>query len=154
MLVHIRSGETYPVSFLALQPYDIEVQMQDWNKAFDWSIYFDHQAIEMYKMVIRGNAVIQGAIALERREDHVWVHLIESIPRQRKEFSWIGLHLLAFACKRSRELGFEGAVALQSKNSQALLQYYTKVVGASHFGGGLIVIDETVAKQLIMVYLS
>lgn len=105
-------------------------------------------------MVIRGNAVIQGAIALERREDHVWVQLIESIPKQRKEFSWIGLHLLAFACKRSCELGFEGAVALQSKMRPTLIQYYTNVVGASHFGGGLIVINEAVAKQLTMLYLS
>lgn len=153
MLLHSRSGEQFPVSFLALQPYDMS-QMQDWNEAFDWPIYFGQRSVEVYKMVIRGNYVIQGAIALERREDHVWVQLIESIPKQRKEFSWIGLNLLAFACKRSSEFGFEGAVALQSKINPKLMQYYTGVVGASHFGGGLIVINEAVAKRLIMVYLS
>ncbi|MEK3760984.1 hypothetical protein [Paenibacillus sp. FSL R7-0337] len=152
MLLHKRSGETYPVSFLALQPYDIQHQMHDWEKGFDWSIYFNQRGIEIYKMVVSGNTVIQGVISFEEKEDHVWVHLIESIPSQRKEFSRVGLHLLAFACKRSTELGFGGAVALQSKIKPRLIHYYTSIVGASHFGGGLIVIDETVAKRLIMLY--
>src|SRR5690606_3254765 len=84
VLLHIRSGEIYPVSFLALQPYDIENQMCDWENGFDWSIYFDQRGIEVYKIVIHGNAVIQGAIALEQKEDHVWVHLVESIPHKHK----------------------------------------------------------------------
>lgn len=152
MLLNNRSGETYPVSFLALQPYDIQQQMHDWEKGFNWSIYFSQHGIEVYKMLVRGSTVIQGAIALEGKEDHVWVHLIESIPPQRKEFSGVGLHLLAFACKRSSELGFGGAVALQSKIKPRLIHYYTRIVGASHFGGGLIIIDETVAKRLVMLY--
>lgn len=152
MLLHNRSGETYPVSFLTLQPYDIQHQMHDWEQGFDWSIYFSQREIEVYKMVICGNAVIQGAISFEGKEDHVWVHLIESIPPQRKEFSGVGLHLLAFACKRSSELGFGGAVALQSKIKPRLIHYYTSIVGASHFGGGLIIVDETVAKRFIMLY--
>ncbi|WP_150274168.1 hypothetical protein [Paenibacillus tepidiphilus] len=154
MLLHIRSGERYPVSFLALQPIDIKKQMQDWELGFDWSIYFGQSGIEVYKMVIRGNDVIQGVIALERREDHVWVHLIESIPVERKELDLIGEHLIALACKRSMELGFEGAVALQSKRKERLMLYYMNVIGASHFGGGLMVIDEPVAQHLVMLYLS
>ncbi|KRE35617.1 hypothetical protein [Paenibacillus sp. Soil522] len=154
MLLHIRSGETYPISFLALQPYDIEDQMHDWEEGFDWSVYFGQRGIEVYKMVIRGNDVIQGAIALECKEDHVWVHLIESIPHERKEFSWIGLNLLALACRRSVDMGFDGAVAFQSKTTVKLMQYYMGVVGASHFGGGLMAIDEAVAERLIMLYLS
>lgn len=153
MLLHIRSREEYPIAFLPLHPHDMN-QLQDWNEAFDWSIYFGKARVEVYKMVLRGNDVIQGVIALERKEDHIWVHLIESIPEQRKEFKRIGLHLLALACKRSIELGFEGAVALQSKTSPKLMQYYSRVIGATHIGGGLFIIDETVAERLIMLYLS
>ncbi len=154
MLLHFRSGETYPVSFLALQPYDIEDQMQDWNDSFDWTVYFGHRGVEVYKMVIRGNDVIQGVIALERKEDHVWVHLIESLPDERKEFDLIGEHLLAIACKRSMELGLDGVVAFQSKTRSRLMMYYINDVGAAHFGGGLMVIEEPVAKRLVMLYLS
>ncbi|QQZ64575.1 hypothetical protein JI735_34675 (plasmid) [Paenibacillus sonchi] len=154
MLLHISSGEKYPISFLALQPYDIEDQMHDWEKGFDWSVYFGQRGIEVYKMVVRGNDVIQGAIALECKEDHVWVHLIESVPSERKEFDLIGEHLMSFACKRSMELDFEGAVAFQSKKKQRLMQYYVDVIGASHISGGLMVIDEPVAEHLVMLYLS
>ncbi len=64
--------------------------------------------------------LLQGAIALERREDLVWVHLIESVPFKRKEFDLIGEHLIAFVCKRSMELGFEGAVAFHKLVSNAI----------------------------------
>lgn len=154
MLLHILSGETYPISFLPLEPYDIEDQMYDWQENFDWSVYFGQRGTEVYKMVIRGNDVMQGAIALERKEDHIWVHLIESVPNERKEFDLIGEHLLAFACKRSMELGFEGAIAFKSKKKQRLMLYYVNVIGASHFGGGLMVVPEPVAERLVMLYLS
>ncbi|MEF3309354.1 hypothetical protein PV433_10620 [Paenibacillus sp. GYB004] len=154
MLLHIRSGETYPVSFLALQPYDIELHMSDWNDAFNWRFYFSQRGVEVYKMVVTGDDVIQGAIALERKEDHVWVHLIEGIPNKRKEFDLIGEHLMAFACKRSMDLGHEGAVAFQSKIKQRLMLFYSNAVGASHFGGGLMIISEAVAERLVMLYLS
>ncbi|THF75724.1 hypothetical protein [Cohnella fermenti] len=154
MLLHIRSGESYHVSFLALQPYDIEEQMSDWEEAFDWSVYFGRNGIEVYKMVIRGNGVVQGAIALEIKQDHIWIHLIESVPSERKEFDLIGEHLMAYACKRSKELGFDGVVAFHSKKKQRLMQYYTNVIGASHVGGGLMVIDERAAERLAMLYLT
>lgn len=54
------SAAERPVSFLALQPNDIKDQMYDWNKTFDWKVYFDQSGVEAYKMVIRGNDVIQG----------------------------------------------------------------------------------------------
>ncbi len=86
--------------------------------------------------------------------DHVWVHLIESLPYERKEFDLIGEDLLAFACKRSMDLGLDGAVAFQSKTRSRLMNYYINTVGAAHFGGGLMVIEEPVPKRLVMLYLS
>jgi hypothetical protein len=40
LLLHNDSGESYPVSFLSLQLYDVETQMHDWDKAFDWEDLF------------------------------------------------------------------------------------------------------------------
>lgn len=156
MLLHIRSGETYPITFLLLQPYDVEDHMQDWDAAFDWSIYFGQPGFEVYKMVVTGNDVIQGVIAIERKSDHVYIHLIESAPHNRydTQFKYVGLHLVAFACKRSVDLGHDGFVALRSKTHPRLMQYYMNLVGATHISGGNMVIDESVAKRLIMLYLS
>lgn len=156
LLFHTENKELYPVSFLTLQPYDVKEQMQDWDEAFDWTDYFGKPNVEVYKMIATGNDEIQGAIALERKEDHVFILLIESAPHNRfgKTFKYVGLHLIAFACKRSIEIGHEGAVALESKTKPKLLSYYTQVVGAKQYGGGLIVIEEPVAEELVMLYLS
>ncbi|WP_026021464.1 hypothetical protein [Paenibacillus senegalensis] len=151
MLLHMRSGETYPVTFLALHPYDIKNQMRDW--VFNWSVYFNHPEVEVYKMVINGNNVIQGAIALEGRKDHVYIHLIESLPNNRKELDLIGEHLIAFACKRSIELGHEGFVMLQSKTKEGLISFYVNHIGAQHIGRGHMIISDAVANRLIMLYL-
>lgn len=83
LLVHIKSGELYPVNFLPLHPYDLQGDMAKGEDAFDWNIYFGFRNVELYKLVIQGNDVMQGAIALERREDHVYIHLIESAPHNR-----------------------------------------------------------------------
>lgn len=156
MLLHIRSGETYPVTFLLLQPYDVEDHMQDWDEAFDWSIYFGQPGIEVYKMIVTGNDDIQGAIALERKADHVYVHLIESAPGNRfdKVFDLVGEHMIAFACKRSKDLGYDGFVAFRSKTKRSLMSFYMYNCGAQHIGGGNMVIIEPVAERLIMLYLS
>ncbi|NHN33341.1 hypothetical protein [Paenibacillus agricola] len=154
MLLHNDSGESYPVSFLSLQPYDVETQMLDWEKAFDWKIYFGRPHFEVYKMVVSGNDILQGAIALERKEDHIYVHLIESAPRNRfdKVFKYVGLNLIAFACKRSMDLGYGGFVSLHSKTR--LISYYQRNMFAQHIGGGTMIITESSAKRLVMLYLD
>ncbi|MBD3921550.1 hypothetical protein H8B09_22470 [Paenibacillus sp. PR3] len=112
----------------------------------------------MFKMVIRGDDEIQGCIALEIKEDHIFVHLIESAPHnfKGKMFDLIGEHLLGFACKISEELGYEGAVAFQSKTgpkSLPLMRYYVgHRIRADHLGHGYMIIDGSSAKRLIMIY--
>ena len=154
MLLHLHSNESYPVSFLLLQPYDVRA-MSHWDEAFDWSVYFGKPRIEAYKMVVTGNDEIQGAIALERRHDHVYIHLIESAPHNRridKVFDYIGEHLIAFGCKRSMDLGQDGFVAFQAKTK--LISYYERNMQAQHIRNGYMIISDTVAKRLIMLYLT
>lgn len=130
--------------------------MPGWDKTFDWTVYFEQLGFEVYKMIVAGNDVIQGALALERKEDHVYVHLIESAPHNRhdKVFDYIGEHLIAFACNRSMDLGFDGCIAFQSKTKQRLMWHYINDLGARHLGGGYMIISESVAERLIMLYLS
>lgn len=128
--------------------------MNDWDPTFDWSIYINHSEIEVYKMTISGYDEIQGAIALENREDHVFVHLIESAPHNRfsKVFDYVGEHLIAFACKRSIELGHDGYIAFQAKTR--LVPYYEKNMDAQHIKSGYMIITDSVARKLIMLYLQ
>jgi hypothetical protein len=156
LLLHVDSNELYPVSFLSLQPYDVEQQMHNWDKAFDWTVYFGQPGVEVYKMVVAGNDEIQGAIALERKVDHVYIHLIESAPHNRfgNTFDFVGEHLVSFACKRSMDLGHNGFAAFRSKTRPSLLAYYIRDMHAQHIGGGNMIISESVAEELIMLYLS
>ncbi|MBV6717165.1 hypothetical protein [Paenibacillus chitinolyticus] len=154
MLIHKILKESFPVSFLQLHPYDVTENMKGWEEEFDWTIYFDLPGFEVYKMVIKGNDDIQGAIALERKADHVFVHLIESAPwnRDDKVFERAGLNLMAFACKRSKDLGHEGFVSFQSKTR--IIQYYEKNMFAQHIGGGNMIISDVAANRLIELYLT
>lgn len=154
MLLHKVSGERYPVEFLPLTPADVRIQMNDWEENFDWTIYFGKPNVEVYKMVIKGDDVIQGAIALERMEDHIFMLLIESAPHNRTErlFKPIGLHLFAFCCKRSIELGHNGFIALDAKTE--LVDYYSRAMGAVHLRGPRMIINDGVALQLVNVYLG
>lgn len=154
MLLHVKSGELYQVDFHPLQPVDIKQGMRGWEKSFNWSIYFGYRNVELYKLVIQGNDEIQGAIALERKADHVYVHLIEGAPHNRfhKVFDFVGETLVAFACQRSYDFGFEGFVALDAKTH--LIAYYARNMLAMHIGGGRMIINEANARKLIMLYLK
>ncbi|MGG1880327.1 hypothetical protein ABDI30_22530 [Paenibacillus cisolokensis] len=154
MLVHIKNKELYAVNFLPLLLHDLQGNMAEWEDTFDWGIYFTYRNVELHKLVIQGDDMIQGAIALERREDHVYVHLIESAPHNRfgKIFDFVGETLIAFACQRSLDLGFEGFVAFDAKTQ--LIAYYARNMFATHIGGGRMIINETNARKLIMLYLK
>jgi hypothetical protein len=91
---------------------------------------------------------------LGRKEDHVYIHLIESAPRNLfdKVFDFVGEHLTAFACKRSMDAGYDGFVALHSKTR--LTSYYQKNMLAQHIGGGNMIITESSAERLVMLYLD
>lgn len=65
-----------------------------------------------------GSNQIEGAIALEPREDHVWIHLIEKAPHNRAAaelYTFVANHLFAFASQRSFETA-DGFVAFDAKS--------------------------------------
>jgi hypothetical protein len=158
LLIH-SSGESYPVSFLKLQPYDVDrmLKIDGWSRGFNWGLYFYHPNIELYKMVVAGTNLIQGVIAIEPMESYIEVNLVESAPHNRgkdKEFDLVGPHLFAFACRRSVEIGFEGFVAMTAKTK--LIEYYQKEFGAEiiDYTTGRMFIPDVAADKLIRVYLK
>jgi len=59
-------------------------------------------------------------------------------------------NLVAFACKQSKEKGYDGFISFFSKTK--LLGHYEKTLGAVHVGGHRMVIYELAAEKLINQY--
>jgi hypothetical protein len=108
----------------------------------------------VYKLVTeREPEVIHGLLSLENKEDHVFMHLIESAPFNiGKDKKYLGVcgNLTAYGCKLSKEFGFGGVIAFISKT--ALIPHYEKTLGAIHLGGGRMGIHELNAQKLIDNY--
>jgi hypothetical protein len=76
---------------------------------------------------------IQGLISLEPilHQQFIEMHLIESAPHNHpdhKQFTGVAGNLVAFACKMSFEMGFDGFVAFTAKTN--LVQHYIDSLGA------------------------
>lgn len=157
MLLH-RSGEHYPIVFFPLSPYDVKQmrKQKGWSLNFNWSVYFKYPSVEIYKLLVDGSDRIEGLLALEPMEDHAWVHLIESAPHNRggnREFYGVGGHLLAFACKKSQEFGYDGFIVFQAKTN--LIDHYENTYGATLIDRyGRMYIDDVAADRLIRLYLE
>jgi hypothetical protein len=59
-------------------------------------------------------------------------------------------NLVAFACKESKDKGFEGFVSVTSKTR--LIAHYEETLGAVHVGGHRMVIYSVSAMKLINQY--
>ena len=115
-----------------------------------------HPERDVYKITIVNNqSIIQGLISLEVKEDHVFMHLVESAPFNKgKTKIYLGVpgNLVAFACKLSFQRGHEGAVSFISKTQ--LIDHYVESLGATHVGGRLMIISPIAASKLINRYFS
>jgi hypothetical protein len=92
-------------------------------------------------------------ISLEIKSDHIFMHLIENAPfnkGQQKVYAGVAGNLVAFACKLSFQRGHEGNIAFISKSQ--LIDHNEKALGASHFGGRLMIIETKSALNLINKY--
>lgn len=89
------------------------------NWIFDWKKEFGNQNKQIYKLTIAKNPkIIQGLISLEDRNDHIFMHLIESAnfnKGKNKVYVGVAGNLIAFACKVSRENGYEGIISFFAK---------------------------------------
>lgn len=108
----------------------------------------------VYKLTIEGNRnIVQGLISLEDRNDHLFLHLIESAPfnfGKPKLYEGVPGNLVAFACKESKDKGYEGFVSFFAKTK--LIEHYEKILGAVHVGGHRMVIYTVAAEKLINQY--
>jgi hypothetical protein len=148
------TGESFATTISLLLLSDLKQITKKNGWLFNWRTELNIADREVYKLTIEGRpSIIEGIVSLSTRPDHIFMNLIESAPSNRgKNKIYLGVpgNLVAFLCRVSFQRGFNGFVAFHSKTK--LIEHYKKELGARHFGGHLMIIDEVAAKKLIDKY--
>jgi hypothetical protein len=69
---------------------------------------------------VLGYEVIQGLLSVEDKNDHIFMHLIESAKfniGKTKTYFGVPGNLVAFACKVSMDKGYQGFLAFDTKSA-------------------------------------
>ena len=122
---NISTGEVFDTEIVKLTGKDVnQINEKDWQ--FDWINEIKDKSKEVFKLTTINNpTIIQGLISIEDKQDHIFMHLIESSKfNKRKGKVYLGVpgNLVAFGCKVSVDKGYQGFLAFDSKTS--LIQHY------------------------------
>ncbi len=151
---NILTKDNCQTEILILEKPDLKQISKKNGWLFDWKTEFQLPDRNVYKLTIAGDpTMIQGLISIAEKEDHVYMHLIESAPFNRgEEKIYLGVpgNLVAYACKVSFHLGFEGYVSFVAKSQ--LIKHYIKSLEAINIGAQLMVINTKAALKLIYKY--
>ena len=151
---NVVTEDSFPTDITLISREDLKLITETKGWLFNWKEEFKEPARDIYKLTIVNNPkVIQGLVSLEVKQDHVYMHLVESAPFNKgksKVYSGVPGNLVAFACKLSFQRGHEGNVSFLSKNQ--LIEHYQNSLGAKHFGGRIMIIETSSALKLIIKY--
>jgi hypothetical protein len=122
---------------------------------FNWKKEFNEPGRQLYKLIIANDKIIQGLISLEPVADQLYIemHLIENAPHNygaKKKFAGVAANLVAFACKMSFDMGFDGFVSFTSKTE--LIEHYAVTLGAQLIFRNRMTISTIPAKKLVNSY--
>jgi hypothetical protein len=147
------TGEVFDTVVVQLTLKDLSrITKPDWQ--FDWAKEIKDKTKVVYKLTTVNNpTIIQGLLSLEDKQDHIFMHLIESSKFNKgKDKVYLGVpgNLVAFACKISVDKGYQGFLAFDAKT--ALIKHYQETLHATHFRGLRMFIDTNAALRLISQY--
>lgn len=147
------TGEIFDTAVVRMTSKNLtEIKKSDW--IFDWANEIEDKTKEVYKLTTINNpTIIQGLVSLEDKEDHMFMHLIESAKFNKiKDKIYFGVpgNLVAYACKVSLEKGYQGFLAFDAKT--ALIKHYQESLYATHFRGLRMFIETEAALRLISQY--
>jgi hypothetical protein len=147
------TGEVFDTEIVRLKNVDAkQIKKSEWQ--FDWHKELKDKSKEIYKLTTANNpTIIQGLISIEDKQDHIFMHLIESAKFNKdKNKVYVGVpgNLVAFACKVSVDKGYEGFLAFDAKS--ALIKHYQESLHATHFRGLRMFIETNAALKLISQY--
>jgi hypothetical protein len=69
---------------------------------------------------------------------------------RQKKYYGVAANLTAFACKRSYEFGYDGAVSFTAKSR--LIEHYKKTLGAKQVAAQRMIITGENARKLVSLY--
>ena len=148
-----QTGEVFDTEIVRLTNKNAkEIKRAYWE--FNWSKELKDNRKEVYKLTTVNNAtIIQGLLSIEDKEDHMFMHLIESAKFNKgKDKVYFGVpgNLVAYACKVSVGKGYEGFLAFDAKST--LIKHYQESLYATHFRGLRMFIETSAALRLISQY--
>lgn len=154
-LENAKTGEILETTYSPASKSELE-NLNGWN--FNW-LTNDLENSEIYKLQLKDSPDIQGLVALTKyeRDKAIYVDIAESAPHnlgKHKIYNGVGGHLFAIAAQRSKELGYDGFVFMDAKNTE-LVKHYQKALGAVLLGTPhpyRMYIDEDAADRLLDLY--
>lgn len=151
---NVRTGDSFQTNVSLIEKEDLKAVTKKNGWLFSWTKEYKQPDRDVYKLTIVGNpAIIQGLISITERDDHIYMHLIESAPfnlGQNKVYLGVPGNLVAFICRVSFHRGFDGYVSFTAKTQ--LIEHYQNTLGAIKVGGQLMVINTDAALKLIDKY--
>ena len=76
---NVITGDSFATEISILTNADLKTVTKKNGWLFSWKDEFKEPARDVYKLTIANNsAIIQGLVSLEVKEDHVYMHLVES----------------------------------------------------------------------------
>jgi hypothetical protein len=147
------TSEVFDTEVLRLTVDDVkQIKKSEWQ--FDWQNELKDKSKEVYKLTtVNNKTIIQGLLSIEDKQDHIFMHLIESAKFNKgKTKAYFGVpgNLVAFACKISVDKGYEGFLAFDAKST--LIKHYQTTLNATHFRGLRMFIETNAALKLISQY--
>jgi hypothetical protein len=147
------TGEVFDTEIVRMTLKNIkEVKKAEWS--FDWSKEIKDKSKEVFKLTTVNNpTIIQGLVSIEDKQDHIFMHLIESAKfNKNRDKIYLGVpgNLVAYACKVAVDKGYQGFLAFDAKTT--LIKHYQETLYATHFRGLRMFIETKAALRLISQY--
>ena len=108
---NISTNEVFDTEIVKLNSIDkVQIVKEDWQ--FDWILELNDKSKSVYKLTTINNpTIIQGLVSIEDKQDHIFLHLIESSKFNKgkgKVYLGVPGNLFAFTCKVSMKKGMKG----------------------------------------------
>lgn len=152
------SGKQFPTEVIPIYWEEIKNIHKKDGWFFNWKKEYKLHGRQLYKLVLVEQNTIQGLLSIEPKINDLFIelHLIETAPHnygRRKKFLGVPANLVAFACKLSFEMGFDGCISFKAKTQ--LKKHYADTLGAQDLGlDNRMSIFTDEAKKLVNSYYS
>jgi hypothetical protein len=151
-----KTGKSYETLVIPVCNDEMKVIHKKDGWQFNWKKEYKIDSRQIFKLIIEGDTEIQGLISVQEIVDERFIemHLIESAPHnfgKNKRFLGVPANMVAFVCKKSFELGYDGFAAFNAKTR--LVEHYRRTLGAQLvMGNNRMVIFPMQARILVNSY--